>query len=347
MRDFLSSDERSKLQLQHRYERDKRICDRIKAVLLADEGWTFQQIAKVLLLSDEAISQQVRNYITSQKLKPENGGSVSKLNPEQTKSLLEHLQHHTYLYTKDIIAYVKLTFGIVYTVPGITSWLKLHGFSYKKPAVVPGKANCEAQEQWIKEYEELKQSLPENEAICFIDGVHPTHNTKPTYGWIRKGERKEIPTNTGRQRLNLSGAIDIISQKVLVRQDERLNAAATIDFLKLIEDAYPETAWVHVFCDNAKYYRNKQVQEYLEGSKIKMHFLPPYSPNLNPIERLWKFMNEKVLYNKYYEKFADFKKAVFGFFEQLRAPPEDLHEAMARRITDKFRVVGKASPTVG
>ncbi len=156
-----------------------------------------------------------------------------------------HLQNHTYLYTKDIIAYVKATFGIVYTVPGMTGWLKMN------------------------------------------------------------------------------------------------------DFLKLIEGAYLEAVRVHVFCDNAKYYRNKLVQDYLGSSKIKMHFLPPYSPNLNPIERLWKFMNEKVLDNKYYEKFVDFKGAVFGFFEQLRAPPDDLLEALIRRITDKFRVVGKVFPTVG
>lgn len=347
MKDFLTPEERNKLKVQHKQERDKRICDRIKAVLLADKGWTFQQIAEALLLSDEAVSQHLQDYLTRQKLKPENGGSISKLNAEQTKSLLEHLQNHIYLYTKDIIAYVKATFGIVYTVPGMTSWLKMNGFSYKKPAVVPGKANHETQEQWIKEYEELKQNLPENEAICFIDGVHPTHNTKPTYGWIRKGERKEIPTNTGRQRLNLSGAIDIISRKVLVRQDESLNAAATIDFLKMIETAYPTAERVHVFCDNAKYYRNKHVQEYLVSSKITMHFLPPYSPNLNPIERLWKFMNEMVLYNKYYEKFADFKAAIFGFFEQLQTPPEELQEALTRRITDKFRVVGKICSAVG
>ncbi len=134
-------------------------------------------------------------------------------------------------------------------MPGVTGWLKMNDFSYEKPAVVPGKANRKAQEQWIKEYEELKKNLPANEAICFIDGVHLTHNTKPTYGWIRKDERKEISTNTGRKRLNLSGAIDIVSRKVLIRQDERLNAAATIDFLKLIEGAYLEAVRVHVFCD--------------------------------------------------------------------------------------------------
>jgi len=55
---------------------------------------------------------------------------------------------------------------------------------------------------------------------------------------------------------------------------------------------------IHIFCDNARYYRNKSVQAYIENSKVKLHFLPPYSPNLNPIERLWKWMKERVMYNR-------------------------------------------------
>jgi transposase len=175
----------------------------------------------------------------------------------------------------------------------MTTWLHQHGFSYKKPAVIPGKVNSEAQEQWIRDYEALKRGLSPNETICFIDGTHPTHNTKPAYGWIQKGERKEIPTNTGRQRLNLSGAFDIFSKKVLIQEDFSLNAESTIAFLKSLEAVYPEMSKIHVFCDNARYYKNKEVMAHLAHSKIEMHFLPPYSPNLNPIERLWKLMNER------------------------------------------------------
>lgn len=339
MQNFLSREERQYLKAQHKKERDKRVCDRIKAVLLSDDGWTHQQIAHVLLLSDEAIRHHIEDYQSSQKLKPENGGSTGKLNQQQTKALLEHLNKHTYLYAKDIVAYIETSFGVKYTVAGLTCWLKVNGFSYKKPAVIPGKVNREAQQQWIKKYYELKANLPENESICFIDGVHPTHNTKPAYGWIRKGERKEIPTNTGRRRLNLSGAIDIISKKVFIREDATLNSNSTIEFLKEVEVAYPGANLVHVFCDNARYYKNKEVTNFLTTSKIKMHFLPPYSPNLNPIERLWKFMNEHVLYNRYYEKFNDFKNAVFGFLEGLSEPQESLREALEKRITDNFHVM--------
>ena len=71
---------------------------------------------------------------------------------------------------------------------------------------------------------------------------------------------------------------------------------------------------------------------------MELRFLPPYSPNLNPIERLWKFMNEKVLWNKYYEKFSAFKHAVMGFLESLSSPsPEILHQ-LKKRITNRFHL---------
>ena len=69
-----------------------------------------------------------------------------------------------------------------------------------------------------------------------MNEINPTHNTKPSYGWIRKGERKEILSNTGRQRVNISGAIDIVSKKVFVKEDETLDSDSTIDFLKFLEE---------------------------------------------------------------------------------------------------------------
>jgi transposase len=336
---FLREQDRQQLKLQHKRERDKRVCDRIKAILLFDEGWTPQQIAKVLLISDEAVSNHINEYKSSRKLKPANGGSEEKLSTEQAKRLDVHLREHTYLYVKDVVAYVKGLFNVEYTVPGMTHWLRSHGFSYKKPSVMPGKVNAEAQRKWIEEYQQLKANLPEQATICFTDGVHPTHNAKPMYGWIKKGIRKELLTNTGRQRINLTGAIDIFSRRVLIQEDETLDADATISFLQKLAQAYPHKDTIHLFCDNARYYKNKAVAAYLTTSKIKMHFLPPYSPNLNPIERLWKLTNERVLYNKYYEKFCDFKNELLGFLESLFAPTKEIAELLKRRINDNFYVM--------
>jgi transposase len=116
MRRYLTSQERDNLKIQHRQERDKRVCDRIKAVLLADDGWDYKQIACVLLISDESVKQHVQNYLDVRRLKPENGGSFSKLNEAASKELIAHLQNHTYLYTKDIVAYIKARFGVSYSI---------------------------------------------------------------------------------------------------------------------------------------------------------------------------------------------------------------------------------------
>ena len=162
------------------------------------------------------------------------------------------------------------------------------------------------------------------------------------YGWIKKGKRKEIPSNTGRERLKLSGMIDMLTHKVLVREDITLNAESTIQFFKKIEEAYPTKNEVHVFCDNARYYKNRVVGKYLESSKIRLHFLPPYSPNLNPIERLWKWMKERVMYNTYHQEFEDFKNAVLGFFRLLSGldPGSKFGKQFKSRIRDKFRPLG-------
>ena len=339
---FLNNQERTQLKIQHKLERDGRIRDRIKAVLLYDKGWSPQQIAEALLISDQAVRNHIEDYKASKKLMPESGGSEEKLSKKQSEQIEAHLREHTYLYVKDIIAYVQATFEVIYTVPGMRTWLQRHGFSYKKPAIVPGKANKDQQQEWLAAYEKLRQGLSGDETICFIDGVHPTHNVQPAYGWIKKGVRKEIPVNTGRSRLNLSGAIDVISHDVVIQEDQTLNAESTIRFFQKLEEAYPRKCKIHVFCDNAPYYRNKAVKQYLVTSKIALHFLPPYSPNLNPIERLWKWMKERVIYNTYYEHFEDFKTAVIGFFAVLStlAVESVLGQSLRSRVRDRFRAIG-------
>jgi transposase len=127
-----------------------------------------------------------------------------------------------------------------------------------------------------------------------------------------------------------------------VHEDTTLNAGSTIRFFQKIEEAYLGKKKIHVFCDNASYYRNKAVLQHLETSKIILHFLPPYSPNLNPIERLWKWMKERVIYNTYYEYFDDFREAVLGFFAVLSTVTAEsiLGQTLRGRVRDKFRPIG-------
>src|SRR5271163_4953417 len=93
------------LRERHRKERDGRVKDRLKAVLLRDKGYSYEEIAEVLFLSDEAVRKHVVDYLREQKLAPENGGSEPELNADDTAKLLAHLEERTYLYVREIVVY--------------------------------------------------------------------------------------------------------------------------------------------------------------------------------------------------------------------------------------------------
>ncbi|MDR4506735.1 MAG: IS630 family transposase [Candidatus Brocadiaceae bacterium] len=185
-------------------------------------------------------------------------------------------------------------------------------------------------------YKELKETKDARDPIYFMDGTHPHHNSVAAYGWIKKGKTKELKSNTGRQRLNINGAINIESVNTVVDYGDSVNAQSTISLLKKIESKHSEAEVIYTICDNAKYYRSKKVKEYLKGSKVKIVYLPPYSPNLNLIERLWKYFHKIVLYNKYYATFDEFKKACKSFFRQMKKYKEDIGSL----LTENFQIIG-------
>src|SRR6185437_3653491 len=106
MERLLTPKKREKLIQRHRKERDGRIRDRIKAVLAYDDGYSYSEIARILLLDDETIRRHIDDYQREQKLKPSNGGSDSNLTDKETFELIKHLREITYLHAKDICQYV-------------------------------------------------------------------------------------------------------------------------------------------------------------------------------------------------------------------------------------------------
>ena len=116
----LTPEERSLLKLRHRREKNRKVCDRIKAVLMHDDGYSYSEITRVLLIDDESIRRHVMEYFKKNKLKGESGGSVTHLSREQSNELISHLQDRTYLYVKDICAYVSKKFFVKYSVSGLT-----------------------------------------------------------------------------------------------------------------------------------------------------------------------------------------------------------------------------------
>lgn len=332
---MLSAKEREKLIKRHRKERDKRVCDRIKAVLAYDDGYSYSEIAKILLLDDETIRRHIKDYQNKKKLNPENGGSDSKLTDREARELTDHLQEITYLYVKDICHYVWQTYRKKYSVSGMTKWLHAYNFCYKKPHAVPAKADKVKQKKFIQYYNRLKKKSGKKEPIYFADSVHPQHQTQLVYGWILKGIRKEIATTGYQKRLNFIGGICLNGYRFTYRQVDTVNAITVCDFLWKLRQTNPGKFKIHVIWDNARYHRNDEVKKFAKELGIKLHYLPPYSPNLNPTERIWKLMHEAVRYNQYYDKFSEFADATLGFFKSIGRKKCILRD----RITDNFQVL--------
>jgi transposase len=332
----LSPAQRQELLVRHKRERDGRIKDRIKAVLLADEGWSIEEIAHALFMSDEAIRQHLNDYAQKHKLKPENGGSEPKLDARQTEELKTHLRETLYVHAKDICEWVRLKWSVVYSIGGMTDWLKHNGFSYHKPCAVPAKADAQKQKEFIARYEELKKTLQDNEKIVFMDSVHPTHQTRLVHGWIEKGVRKELPTTSAQKRMNIVGALNLEDMNLIAYEYDTIDAQAIIITLKNLQIRMPNIKTIHIILDCARYHTCPEVLEYVKTSRIKLHHLPPYSPNLNAIEPLWEVMHEHTTNNAYHPTFKDFAKSILGF---LNVTFPQKAKQWVDRLTDNFRPI--------
>jgi transposase len=405
MKTILTDEQKQHLEKQHRTMRDGKVRDRIKAVLLHSEGWTQESIAQALRIHETTVWEHLKEYHHSEKLKSVSGGSLSKLSELEAKELETHLENNTYATTKEILEYVKDTYRITYTLQGMHAWLTRHEFSYKKPKGVPAKFNAEKQEAFIKKYEELKSSLGNDDIILFMDSVHPTQATKISYGWIKKGVEKMIATVASRNRVNLTGALELNSLSIITDEYDTINGSTTVKFLNKILESYPNAQTIHIIADGGRAHTSQEVDLFLLKSnavnrlylkeaygidlpsnttkltikmkknlkkvlikdpqlfndqsiletnditaiellktlkehpphpKIRMHILPPYSPNLNPIERVWKIANEYVRNNVVFPSFSDFKEKIMTFYDVTW---NIISGNLRGRLTDNFQTL--------
>lgn len=329
----LSHQELEDLRLAHKAAKrtNANAAYKINAIILLGTGWTLKKVKSALLLDDETLRSYVSRY-------QENGidglvttnytGRESRMSELQQNTVQEELDTNIHLTTQSVIDFVEAKFNLRYSPSGMRDMLHRLGYTYKKPKLVPGNPDVDAQEEFIKYYEDFMLSKPADAEVLFMDAVHPEHNTMAAYGWIKRGEKRELKTNSGRQRLNLHGVINAETHDVTVIESETVDKDSTIQLLEIIEQKYFMASMVYIILDNAKYHYSKDVRAFLEGKKIKLVFLPTYSPNLNLIERLWKFFKKKVLYNQYHEDVKAFRKACIKFFSNIDQHSEEVAKLM-------------------
>ena len=304
-------------------------------------------VAKVLYLDDDTIRTWHRLY-------QEDGieglasfgyeGGACRLTAEQQERLTAWVTATLPRTTREIGAWIALECGIEYEgrsgsgSPCCTAW----EWNIAKPkAISRKKLDPAKQAAFIRSYEALLNQLPADEAVMFADAVHPTHAVRAVGCWAPKDIPVAITQSSGRDRLNIHGAIDLETGNTRMLDVLVVNAASTIMLLMAIEAMYPGKRLIHVFLDNARYHHAKLVQQWLARSecRIRLHFIPSYCPHLDPIERLWGLMHRHCTHNKCYAGFKDFTRAVLTFLREK--VPRNWH-VYCDQVTDNFRVIDPA-----
>jgi len=168
--------------------------------------------------------------------------------------------------------------------------------------------------------------------VYFLDAAHMLHAAIPSQGWIKRGHSIRLKTNSGRNRLNILGAYspddrDLIS----LEARESCDAERVVQLLRKIRAANPGKRLL-VVLDNASYHHAPAVKQVAAALRIQLLYLPPYSPNLNLIERFWKLLSRKVARNRYYTTFAEFRTAVQNVLNNIAAYADELASLMTERF---------------
>ena len=317
---------------------DKRSANNINLILLLDDGYTPTEVAAILRIDQSTVRRQLNRFKIDgleKFLESPFSGGVCKLNDSQLAELEDFLDRNLCSSTDEVIHFVNAQFDVDYSSSGMALLLNRLGFVFKKPKLVPGKIDPELQEGFIEYYKALKESMGNDDKIYFLDGVHPQHNSVTAGGWIRKGEERPLKSNTGRQRVNLNGALDPDTHELIIREDETLDSKSTIELFKMLERHNPAANKIVLIVDNAPYYYNGDVVGYVQDSdQLEIVYLPPYSPNLNLIERVWGLMKKQIINNTYYETLGEFKKAIGDFF--MRLPSYDELDDL---LNEEFHII--------
>lgn len=329
-----------RLRVMQRLEKDKRVYIKVTVLLMLYHDFTPQMIAESLGIDDSTVYRYRQGFEElglEDYLKTFFVAYSGQLTAEEEQHLLVELRQHLYINSKEVAAYIEREFGIRYSLSAVVKLLKRLGFVYKKTKSVGVKADREAQEKFVQELSELLAKDDEDQVVYFNDAVHPQHNTRPDYGWIYRGEDFEMPSNPGRKRVNINGALNVHKvTDVLVVEADRINAQSCIKLWKKQRRRHPGKTIINI-CDNAPYYHSNHLKEWLaENPWCKVIHLPPYAPNLNLIERLWKFLRKQVTSYNFYEHFAEFRQAILHFFKNIK----EHKQALESLLTLNFHVAG-------
>ena len=319
---FLSLPQRRELEACVRYHReDHGVAWRANAILLLDDGESCMQIAKFLYLDDDTNRSWCKNYREGGWDAVSVGGWIggqSRLTAAQEGQLCDWLDEHFCGSTVEIISHISRDFSLYYSHSDCLKLLARLGFEDRKPKALPQGASAEKQVGFIEMYDRLMTELGADKAVYFTDAVHPEYQTIPAYGWVKAGSNPAVPTTAGRGRVNIDGALNLETFDAPFVEPTTVDGTSAAQLLAKIEVRNPDKRLIHVIWDNAAYHKEPNVRKFLARSDCRIHLiqLPPYCPQLNPIERLWAIMHQFVTHNRHYPTHKEFANTILRLLRE-------------------------------
>jgi transposase len=320
---------------------NRQVKTRALAVLLSIGGMKTSEIAKTLSIHQRTVSKHVKKY--------ENEG-IEALTKDKRYRPVSELDNYTELLKKEFeerpCATVKeakhriekLT-GVKRELTQVRKFLKRIGLKPLRTGHVPAKADVVRQREFVEKELEVKlNEVNENKReVFFVDASHFV--LAAFLGVLWTFTRVFIPSPSGRNRFNVLGALNAKTLKLtIVTNDTYINAISICELLDKLIMEYPEKL-LTIVLDNARYQKCKKVTEYAEKLGIELLYLPPYSPNLNLIERVWKYIKSDCLNSAYYENFKEFKIGITKCIEQINNGSRD--KDLKSLLTWKFQMFDK------
>ena len=285
---------------------------KMEALWLKSQKLSHKEICRLTGISSNTLRSYLRAYQQGgiEALKELNFYQPQSELSEHTATIDAYFREHPPASVKEAMAKIEELTGIRRSENRVREFLKSIGLSPRKVGTIPAKADPDEQESFINEELEprLEEAKSGQRAVFFVDAAHFV--LAPFLGILWSFTRLFIKAPSGRKRFNVLGALNTVTHELItVTNDTYINAQSFCDLLWRIARLNIGVP-ITLILDNARYQKCKIVWELAESLDIELLYIPPYSPNLNLIERLWKFVKKQCLYSKYYSEFKDFKNAI-------------------------------------
>src|SRR4030042_5325735 len=318
-----------------------RVQQRMDVLWLKSNELPHNQIEKLAGVSSNTLIQYLLMYKNGgiEKLKEINFYKPQSNLVQYTSSIEAYFKEHPPATIKEAMSKIEELTGLKRSETQVRKFLKSIGIKRRKVGTIPSKADWDEQEKFKNEQLEprLEEAKAGKRKVFFVDAAHFV--LAPFLGYLWSFTRLFLKAPSGRKRFNVLGAIDAITHELItITNDSYINAQSFCDLLWKISSLNLDVP-ITLILDNARYQKCKVVWELAKLLNIDLLYLPAYSPNLNIIERLWKFVKKQCLYSKYYSNFGTFKKVIQDCLNNTHT----LHKkALDSLLTLKFQTFKKS-----